>query len=107
LINAVPTEPHRPRIAKDAPVAALGGISFENPPLDAAVIACLAYFFPLPMAYEGQGKEMSFSKDRHRLIEQFKYSPPTSLEWAGEAKHYYDHRIDRVQGRFKDGAKWS
>ena len=58
----MPTDPHRLRVTKPTPVAALGGMSFEDPPLEARVNRLLGLLLSLVLAYEGQGKEMSFSK---------------------------------------------
>ena len=37
---------------------------FEDPPLDTMVNRSLGLFLSLALAYEGQGKEMSFCKDQ-------------------------------------------
>ncbi len=59
---AISIEPQWLRTTKATPVALFGGMTFANPPLTACTIARITYSFPLPIVFEGQGKEMSFSK---------------------------------------------
>ncbi|OHB79729.1 MAG: hypothetical protein A2Z25_00575 [Planctomycetes bacterium RBG_16_55_9] len=72
---ATSIEPQWLRKTKATPVSrwtsiGIGGMAFVDPAPTACTIACSAYFFPLPIALEGQGKEMSFSTkdltERHR-----------------------------------------
>ena len=60
-IHTIFIEPQWLPATKTTPVASLGGVAFVNPPLTADTHRLLTYFLPLPMAYRGQGKEMSFS----------------------------------------------
>ena len=53
------TEPQWFRATKATPVAALGGMAFASPPLTAETHRTWTYFFPLLIAFEGQGEEMS------------------------------------------------
>ncbi|MBN2317034.1 MAG: hypothetical protein JXM79_24115 [Sedimentisphaerales bacterium] len=63
-VNIVSSEPLWLRESKTTPVVRRGGLgvmAFADPPLTADPHSMWAYFFPLPIAFEGQGKEMSFS----------------------------------------------
>jgi len=70
-MDAVPTEPHRLRVTKSTPVAALGGMAFEDSSLDATVNRWRCPIsFPCPWLTKGKGKKCPFMKGQKTMTFQ-------------------------------------